>query len=170
MKDKLKLHKNWSTHNTVLIDVLENSTGDVLEVGSGPFSTPLLHWICKKMNRRLLTYENFKYYFDFAKTFTSKNHRIRFVEDWDKIDIKTRYGVVFLDHAPQERRGIDALRFKDVADYIVMHDTETDKCFKVEDIVKQFKYSYTWKECRPWTTILSNTKDLSNLKKMYEKI
>jgi len=158
------LSKNYTTHYTLLIKVLLASKGDVVECGGGVFSTPLLHWICKFMDRELITYENDSAYYAFEHTFQSRQHRVRFVEDWDKIDTKTRRGVVFIDHHPAERRMIETIRFKDVADYIVIHDTErASREYNKPEVFEQFKYQYTWKDCKPWTSVLSNFKDLSNL-------
>jgi hypothetical protein len=70
--------------------------------------------------------------------------------------------VVFIDHAPEERRGIEALRFKDTADYVIMHDSNIQKDY--EEALKQYKNIYTWKGCSPWTTVASNYKNLDSIK------
>jgi hypothetical protein len=155
--------KNWTTHNAMLIRTVLLSTGPVLEVGGGPFSTPLLHWLCKLMDRRLITYESDPVFFKFAKGFASRLHSIRFIEDWDKMDFDTHWGVVLIDHHPDERRVVDVINFSEKADYIVIHDTEKEKKYGFEQAWPMFKYRYTWKECKPWTTVVSNFKDLSNL-------
>lgn len=161
MKMEVDLKKSQTTHIGVLVKVLEASDGDVVELGAGPASTPLLHWLCKEMNRKLITYENNPDYFNFAKSFHSRGHQIISVGDWNSIDTKTHRGLVFVDHAPAERRGPDAIRFKDSADYIIMHDTEKPDDYGYDEVWPNFKYSYTWKECRPWVSVVSNTKDLS---------
>jgi len=149
---------------TMLIKVLFASKGDVVECGGGVFSTPLLHWVCKFMDRELITYENDPAYFAFEHTFQSRQHRVRFIKDWDKIDTKTHRGVVFIDHHPPERRMIETMRFKDSADFIVIHDTERDsREYNKPEVFEQFKYHYDWKGCKPWTSVFSNFKDLSFL-------
>lgn len=160
---KMNFGKDWTTHMGVLVRVLLMSEGDVVELGAGPYSTPLLHWVCKDMNRRLITYENDLEYYSFARQYRSKLHRIIFVNNWDELDVKTHRGVVFIDHSPFVRRGVDAIRFKDSADYIVMHDSESGSIFI--EAQPHFKYTYTWKECRPWVSVMSNSKDLSRLEK-----
>ena len=158
------LSKNYTTHMGVLVKVLLMSKGDVVECGGGVFSTPLLHWLCKSMDRELISYENDPAYYAFERMFQSRQHRIRFIEDWDKIDTKTHRGVVFIDHHPPERRMIEMLRFKDSADYIVIHDTERQsREYNREEAFAQFKYRYDWKGCKPWTSVVSNFKDLSKL-------
>ena len=145
----------------VLIRVMLMSEGDVLELGAGPGSTPLLHWLCKDMRRNLMSYENNPEFFNYARQFQTKLHRIRFVEDWNEIDSKIHRGVVFVSHAPWDRHSIEIIRFKDTADYIVIHGTNREEYYI--DIWRHFRYIYTWKENSPWTSVVSNFKDLSEL-------
>lgn len=141
----------------MLIKCVEISDGSVLEFGAGLFSTPLLHWLC--FGRKLITYEDNLSYYKFAKKFTSRNHTIRFVKDWNKIDLGKHWGVVLIDHI-SERRSVDAIRLKDKADYIVLHDTQSND-YKYNEVWKHFKYRYDWKACKPWTSVVSNFKDIS---------
>lgn len=158
------LSKNYTTHITMLMKVLLNSKGLVIECGGGIFSTPLLHWICKMQDRELISYEQEPNYYAFERQFQSRQHRIRFVKNWDNIPIPKHVGMVFIDHHPPERRMIETLRFKDVADYIVIHDTERESGeYNRPEVFEQFKYRYDWKACKPWTSVVSNLKDLSFL-------
>jgi len=159
---KINLGKSYTTHVGVLVKVLQMSKGDVIEMGTGPYSTPLLHWVCKGMGRHLISYEDNLEYYNFARQYRSGFHSIRQVTDWDKVGIPPHCGVVLIDHMPSIRRGIDALRFKDSADYIILHDTEAVKTYGYDKIWPNFKYIYTWKESCPWVSVVSNFKDLSN--------
>jgi len=156
------LDKRYSTHIPMLIKAVQLSQGPVVEFGSGMFSTPILHWLCMESGRPLETYENYGSYFNLVSQFADKNHKIVLVDDWDKIVLGQHYGVVFIDHLTI-RRSIDALRVKDIADYVVLHDSQTDH-YSYSKVYPGFKYIYHWKKERPWTTVLSNFKDLSNLK------
>ena len=162
---KIGLAKAKSTHNPMLISAVLISDGPVLEIGAGIYSTPLLHWLCKILGKKLVTYENNPEYYRYAKMFVSRHHAIRLIDDWSKIDTKTHWGVVFMDHNPDERRVDDVISFKDSADYIVIHDTDREDKYHMEKAWPYFKYRYTWKDCKPWTTVVSNFKDLSNLGK-----
>lgn len=158
------LTKEYTTNMTMLIKVLLISKGDVIECGGGIFSTPLLHWMCKMQNRKLITYETEPSYYNFERKFQSPKHRVRFVKNWDDIPIPKHVGVVLIDHHPSERRMVETLRFKDVADYIIIHDTERkSREYNQQEVFDQFKYRYDWKECKPWTSVFSNLKDLKNL-------
>jgi hypothetical protein len=141
----------------MLIKYVQLTKGDVLELGAGPSSTPLLHWLCR--DKKLVTYEDTQHYFDYARQFRWKKHSIRKVEDWDSIPVDRHWGVVFVDHSPPEQRGKDIIKFKDSADYIIAHDSD-ERCYGYEEAFKHFKYRYDWKETLPWTTVLSNFKVL----------
>lgn len=157
---KISLTKAKSTHNPMLIKTIVISDGPVLEIGAGLYSTPLMHWLCKMLGRKLVTYENNPSFYGFAKKFISKGHRVRFIKNWDEMDFKTHWGVVLIDHDPDTRRVIDLINFKDKADYIVIHDTDMEDKYNWGKAWPYFKYRFDWKECRPWTTVVSNFKDL----------
>lgn len=155
--------KLWTTHMTMLIKVLQNSEGSVMELGGGPFSTPLLHWLCKMQNRKLVTYESDPQYYRLCRGFQSHLHRVRFIEDWDTIPLE-KWGVIFIDHHPDKRRVVDLIKFKDHADYLVMHDTEKEEKYELYKAFPLFKNVFQWNEAKPWTSVFSNLKDLNFLK------
>ena len=158
------LSKNYTTHIGMLVKVLMNSEGLVIECGGGVFSTPLLHWLCKMQRRRLITYEQEPNYFAFERQFQSPLHSVRFVENWDDIDIPKHVGMVFIDHHPPKRRMIETARFKDVADFIVIHDTEREsREYNLPEVLDDFKHRYDWKECKPWASVFSNRYQLDFL-------
>lgn len=163
MKFEFHNPKSWSTHMPMLIKTVLISKGDVLEIGGGVFSTPLLHWLCKLQGRRLVTYENDPTTYEFVRQFQSHIHSVRWIDNWDEMDFKKHWGVVFIDHHPEPRRAVDAINFKDKADYIVMHDTEKPHKYGYDGVWEHFKYVHHWKDCRPWTSVVSNYKDLSKL-------
>ena len=156
--------KGWTTHMPMILKVMLNSTGPVLEAGGGPYSTPLLHWLCKIQGRDLVTYEDTPLFYEMCHMFTSRHHKIIFVEDWDTMDFNTHWGVVFIDHHPALRRGTDVLNFKDKADYIIMHDTQAEAEYDYARVWEHFKYRYDYKDVMPWTSVVSNFKPLDFLK------
>lgn len=157
----MKYHKGWTTHIPMLLKTVQMTDGPVLELGSGPFSTPLLHWLCAESNRRLLTYEGNEAYFKAANRFKSRNHTIRFVKDWDKIDFGTGHWSVALIDNELERRQVDPIRLKNSVEYIVMHDTNRPD-YGYDKVWPHFKYIHHWKFCRPWTSVVSNFKNLDS--------
>jgi len=161
-------YKQCGSHIPTLLKVIPLSTGDVCEVGSGFNSTPLLHWLCQ--GRKLVTYESDEGYYNFAKKFRSKNHKVIKVDDWSKIDFKRHWGVVFIDHTTarelingvRRQRGDDAIKFKN-ADIIIMHDTEPKSVenYHYDIVFPKFKYRCDWTNNKPHTTVLSNVIDVS---------
>src|SRR4051812_41276334 len=75
------LEMQTSTHFPLLMWAVQNSKGTVAELGSGLFSTPLLHWMCFDSKRKLISYESYKHYYDFAKLFKTDSHEVSFVKD-----------------------------------------------------------------------------------------
>jgi|SRR3990172_2974089 len=162
----MKFREGWSSHLPVLVKVMENSTGDVLELGMGLFSTPLLHWMCNDQGRRLVSYENDEKYFDLDLTYRSRLHEVKLVRGWDDADIENQHwGVVFVDHAPARRRKIELKRIADKADIIICHDTDdsTNRFYRWHWVFPKFKYQYRYEKASPNTTVLSNTVDVARL-------
>lgn len=162
-----KNYKESGTHIPTLLKVIPRTQGDVCEMGAGFNSTPLLHWLCQ--GRKLVTYEHDEDYYRFARQFQTYNHRIRQVERWDEVDFKRHWSVVFIDHTigrrPWEKglqRGDDVLKFTNT-DLFILHDTESEeeKHYHYDRVFPHFKYRLDWKECKPHTSILSNTIDVT---------
>lgn len=144
--------KEWSTHIPLLISVLQQSTGPVLELGAGPFSTPMLYWMCFDMGREFVSYDN-----DLEYVKTLSKFGVIYAPDWDAIDITQHWGMAFIDHNV-ERRAPDAARLANNADNVVIHDSQRhlDKYFHYKDIYGLFKYKYKYGKVKPHTTVLSN--------------
>ena len=155
-----RFSKKSSTHMPVLMACVQATDGAVLELGSGMYSTPLLHWLCSLKQRKLITYEDSLDWFTEAKKFQNKYHRIRLVEDWDKIDISGHWSVAFIDQSTASRSPM-AIKLKDNADYIVIHDTNSPHHYHYDTVWPHFKYRYDFTKQDPWTSVVSNTKDLS---------
>lgn len=147
----------FGNHLPVLIRVVALTNGPILELGSGYFSTPFLHWACFQAKRPLETYESKKKYYDMLKSFDCDYHKVVFVTDWDSIDLGRPWSVALIDHSPGGRRHIDIKRLRH-ADYIVAHDTEnkSDKDYGYSKILKLFKYRYKYNTVMPHTSIFSN--------------
>ena len=59
--------------------------------------------------------------------------KIRFVKDWDKVDVNKDWSVVLIDHG-QFRRTKDAIRVKDNAEYVLLHDTERPWTYEYDKV------------------------------------
>ncbi len=161
----ISLEMETSTHFPMLMKAVQETTGPILEMGSGIFSTPLLHWLCYPTKRSLTTYECYAHYLEFAKKFETEWHKTIFGKPQDQPKFNEKYSVVFIDHSPKRprTRGDDALMFKDTTDLIVLHDAGENPYEKYgyAPIYKHFKYVSHWTGCFPHTTVLSNTIDVT---------
>jgi hypothetical protein len=156
-------NKFWGSHLPVLIKIVNMTKGPVLELGMGMYSTPFLHWACYP-DRELVSYENSWECYKINKQYNEGKHKVYFIMNWDEAKIETRWEVVLVDHSPSRRRIKDIFRLKDLADYIVVHDTQRSFRFcDYNQIYPLFKYRYDFKSVIPYTTVLSNLKDLKDL-------
>jgi len=155
--------KNWGSHLPVLIKVIGKTTGAVLEMGMGLYSTPFLHWSCFP-NRILVSYDNNPECFKLNKQYQEGLHEVRLVSNWDEADIEMFWDVVLVDHSPSQRRIEDIKRLAQWANYIIVHDTQRNYKFAdFDQIYPLFKYRYDYKQVIPFTTVLSNFRDYNNL-------
>lgn len=166
-------NSSWGSHIPVLIDVFANSSGPVLELGMGVFSTPLLHSLCVDSKRMLVSLENNPEFFDMHTTFVDEFHQIKLVDDWDKTEIEnTHWGVAFVDQRPAEGRVASIKKLMNNTDYIVIHDSEPLQTgfYHYDLIYPLFKYrrDYILRSDYAHTTVLSNLKDLTILKQPHE--
>ena len=154
------LHKpnpDWSSHIPMLIKCLERSYGPVAELGMGISSTPLLHALCEDQGRFLASYDNDPVFTEMFKKYQSRNHDIRLVKDWD--EVRPEWAVVLIDHKPEARRMKEVERLAN-ADYLIVHDTESD-LYKYD--FSLFKYRFDYTKTKVHTTVLSNRHDTNFL-------
>ena len=151
----------YSTFLPMLLEAMSRTKGDVLELGAGVFSTPLLHWLCEKQHRQLLTIENDPGWYKFVKRYLrSDYHRILQVGNWDDADkyIDKQWDVVLIDHSPSERRIEEIRKLANKAKYLVVHDSEAwkEKNYHYSKIYDLFKYRYNFDQADHQTAVLSN--------------
>lgn len=147
----------WGTHQTPLVGAVMNTTGPVLELGSGHYSTPILHEICKAQKRLLVTIDNDVDWINQFKDLESEHHKIIHTDNWDSVSCETHYGVVFIDHAPAERRAVDIERFKNSCDIMVIHDYLQDNVYHHHEVIERFRYRYVYRRYSRQTILVSNT-------------
>jgi hypothetical protein len=159
------LRPHRGSHLPVLIKLVNETTGPIIEFGSGVCSTYFLHWACFATRRKLVTCENNKEYFDFAARFADpRYHTVLCVDDFDYVDGTGPWSIAFIDHEPPQRRGVEMRRMQDCADYVIVHDTDSGRMAAYgfdADSENKFKYSWRLAECRPYTSVFSNKIDLT---------
>lgn len=161
----MNVSQNYGTHLGPLIRVMRETSGDVLELGTGVFSTPFLHYTCMLDNRKLVSYENCAKWMRWINYYQSPSHQIILVDDWDKAEIERPWDVALVDHSPSERRIIDIKRLANYAKFIVVHDTSKQyfHTYQYHLIHPLFKYRKIWKGDTRRADVFSNFVDLKNL-------
>ena len=156
---------NYGTHLAPLIIAVINTDGPVLELGCGDFSTPILHAVCSSQKRFLLTAESDgnwqKRFWDLKRDWHKFQH-VKHSSDWNQVGAGRHWSVVFVDHAPGERRVVDIARLRRHADIFVVHDTETAS-YGYEPVLSTFKYIFVYRRYSTTTTLVSDTIDVALL-------
>jgi len=155
-----------TTHIPMLVRAFDLSEGDVLEVGTGRYSTPILNWLCTVAKRYLYSYESSNHWYHKAQRYAGTYHYVIQASNWEQATFDQRHwGMAFIDHSPDGRRPVDIARLANLVDYIVVHDTEPehDEIYGYGTVWDLFKYRYDHTRLWPNTTVVSNFKDLSNL-------
>lgn len=167
MATNINVSVRYSTHLPCLLEAYSKTKGDVLELGPGVFSTPVLHWLCERDKRNLVTIENNLMWHRFCrKYFMTNYHKHYFVNGWNKADrlIRKKWDVVLVDHSPSGRRVHEIRKLANLAKYIIVHDADPwhEKEYHLETIYPLFKYKYIFKGAEPYVAVLSNFINLKN--------
>ena len=126
----------YYTHQPFLIEVLKNTTGNVLECGCGDGSTLTIKGQIKDTSRKLVSLESNLEWLNKYTHLAGANHKLYHVdatfEDTDEVGSKwvdfiqknnlNDYEVVFLDSSPWLSRKHCFDYFKDKAKIIMIHD------------------------------------------------
>ena len=156
----------YGTHLPCLMKAVEKTDGDILELGTGIFSTPYLRYTAMLQNRKLVSRENFKPWYDFMLKYwkPNDNHRIEFVEDYGDCPTYKNWDIVLIDQTPDSSRAEEAIRLKDLAKYIIVHDSNPSN-YKVtgyDKLFPHFKYKIDWMGDNNRATVLSNIINLED--------
>ena len=167
MATNVSISTRYGTHLPALIKAMQKTTGDVLELGIGVFSTPFLHYQCLLQNRKLVSYENCKPWFDiFTKKYGYNygTHEMIFVEKYSDAQIDKPWNVVLIDQTPDSSRREEIKRLANLAKYIIIHDSNDkhEKVYHYSEIYPLFKYRTIWNGDSNEATVLSNFHDLSD--------
>ena len=147
----------WASHLPALFSCLLATSGAVLEVGAGDWSTPLLRKFCEVAGREFASVEE--------DVGWAAKHGARHADANEigpvlaSLATIRPWSVVFLDHNGH-RRAADALLFVDSAEYIVIHDYPSPDIFKDLD-EKRWKHQIVDKRARPWTLVLTQSDELA---------
>ena len=166
MATNMNVSLNYGSHLASLIKAFGKTTGDVLELGMGVFSTPYLHYACILSNRHLVSYENYKEWMGFflKYNYPCENHEINFVEKYADAKIDRPWDVVLVDMTPDDERIKAVRRLANLTKYIIIHDSsdKDERVYHYSEIYPLFKYRADWVKDKNHATILSNFVDLKD--------
>lgn len=170
LKDAKKMDA-FSTHQPVVIHMLNTiQEGDVLEFGMGWHSTPIMHLICGLQGRELLSVDTDKKWFDKFTSYEAPWHILSLSEQAPIYDgthsmFNKHYSIAFVDAAPAQIRQPVIERLKDIADYVIVHDSECT--FQGRQNVyaydfSMYKHVLHFRTMNPATSVLSNLDEIPN--------
>lgn len=168
MKEKFIPTNNDLSYYPLLYKALEATKGDIIEMGTGHGSTPLLHEYVLTTDRMLLSYETEKDWLSKFEHMAMENkHQFVHVcrECWDTCSaMNSSPSVVFIDHAPGERRKVDLVLFASKAEIVVIHDSEPTGAgdYQVRQHFGHYKYVVEVATTGAWATALSNKIDITS--------
>jgi hypothetical protein len=137
----------YATHQPVLYELANATTGPIIEFGCGDGSTDMLHEICKKTGRVLISVDDNRQWVEkFRKKYLNDGaavdnagwhkfyfvpgkkddhnpaHWISFLNELETLNIT--FDICFVDQSPWLARYETIKRFKNKALYIVLHDCD----------------------------------------------
>lgn len=157
-----------ATHAGILAAMLAKTTGSMLELGVGHFSTPTLYYVAKITGRYALSVETSREWYDFfADQFSSDSHKFFCTDNrlistcFEEYYGEKHWDVVLVDNGPSTDRVscIEMLRKK--AKYIIVHDSESAAvAYDWSNIFETFKYKYYWDFYGNGTTVVSDEMEI----------
>lgn len=164
---------NYATHLGPLIACVSKTTGRVLELGMGLFSTPYLHYVCTVQKRELVSLENDKGWLRHFKgsqfmhfLYSNEYHRMEQVDVYEESPfLEGEWDVVLVDQTPDLSRKETVKKLANTAKYIIIHDSneQWEKVYHYSEIYPLFKYKRIWTLDDRHATVLSNFNDLEDL-------
>lgn len=158
----MRMHMYRGSHLPILMKLVSLTTGSILELGCGMYSTTYLHWACYPTKRRLVTYEQNPAYFPFAQLSIADFHEVHCIDNYGIIDLSEPWSIAFVDHDQTLNLRSNEIKRLIHADYVVAHDTErrVARKYGYTEIYDLFKYRWQYVDARPNTSVFSNKHDL----------
>lgn len=169
----------YFTHCPVLTKCILNTTGPILELGTGVYSSTFISFLAGK--RKIISLDtDLTWLKGIENEFKTQTHNflpivcdnddVKYNLEMDKFKLSNndQYSLVFIDHGLIKERKNDILRFRDIADIIIVHDSSftlnqghDDITYNYNPIIKTFKYIYEYTKLWPFTCVMSDINDLS---------
>jgi len=166
-----------ASHQRLLIGACLRTTGPILELGVGWYSTPLLHEFADAAGRYVLTVDNNEQWLAEFRGLESAHHKLRLVGRWPELyELPAflslvvlpagTFGVCLVDQNQPIEREYAVRELLDKVEVFVLHDTEEGFAYGYDRLLGEnrdgglFRYQYTDRCQKAWTTIASNVLDV----------
>jgi len=147
-----------ATHLPLLAACVAHTSGPVLELGCGPYSTPLLHAMC--FGRSLCSLETDADWYKRFQGYHRDHHTgVHVTDPWEEVGLGGPWDVVLVDHSPPQHRVQEIARLRPVTRLFVVHDTE-HRLYAYEPVLETFPYRIEWRCYSPWTSVVSDSDPL----------
>ena len=127
-KGRYKIDK-YATHQPVLEEILKLNEKPILELGCGRGSTEMISHYSRIKSLMALSIEKDKSWMDKYTHLTTDLHTFKHIDnfrDWFDFysSLDTEWGLVFVDQGEWESRTESVKYYKDIADYVILHDCD----------------------------------------------
>ncbi len=126
----------YFTHQPFFMEILKNTTGNILELGCGEGSTLMIREMIKNTNRKLVSLESDLTWFNKYSHLSDDMHKLYHIDAGNDDTIQTGniwvdfiksmqlddFEIVFIDSSPWSSRTLNFYYFLDKAKIIIMHD------------------------------------------------
>lgn len=137
----------YGSHLPLLIEFVLKTTGPVLELGAGKYSTPILHTLCEG-RRLLVTVEHNPDWRGQFEHLKSQSHVIT-----DTLPQGIEWAVALVDSAPSESRRPYIDQIDQHAQYLILHDYGEDQ---YQYPIDRFRYHRKYEWLSPRTIVVSH--------------
>lgn len=131
----------FGTHRPCLIDLIKNTTGNIIECGCGYSSTVLIKELIKNTDRKLISLESNLEWLNKFKHLEDDNHKLFYInagnvdndstaQKWinfiknNQLISSLDFEVCFIDQSPWTARTHTLNYFKNKCPYIIVHDVD----------------------------------------------
>jgi hypothetical protein len=139
----------YATHLEALVTTAMNTSGGILELGCGDYSTPILMAIAKAQGREYKCQSSTP---EWAKRFKG----VEIVEDWEEWKPEGQWGMVFMDSDEKTWNRMKRIPLlKGHTNTIVIHDA--DVCMQREawpKAAEAFPDITIYNTYKPWTAVM----------------
>jgi hypothetical protein len=155
----------WGSHLPTLIAAVCASTGPVLELGMGNFSTPALHALCVTLGtgHRLVSIEKEAAWAEKFTQYLCDSHKIYCVDYrhyLENSDPYTKWGVAFIDSSPGGADRAELFRLLvNRSGYVVVHDYHLENEEYIAPLLTGLRSVKVVKTYQPPTLIVSKNWD-----------